>query len=436
MNSVTAMYLIPLKLVRLFVLLSALSVSLLCFAQPATLIDPHPKAARTAQGIQADDLALLAKVLQVVSEEYVDSKTGHELLLAATRGLVASLDRHSSLIETSKGGFMRGEQMGQFGGIGLELELRKQSLVVVRTMKDSPAAKAGLHKEDEILTIDGMSTQGLSMDDALGRIRGRPGSEVALGLRRTTSDAIETIDRRITREIIRYRTVEVDTLKKDIVFLRIHEFFDMTPADMMAALRAISQDTNLKGIVLDLRDNAGGVVESAIAVASAFLPANTLVMSSRARPHEPPQPYMTAELFAHNRITESQALLKETLLKVPLVVLINRRTASSAEIVASALQDHGRAKIMGCTASMGKGSIQTIIPLTPHYAIKLTTARFFTPTGRSLDSVGVQPDLSPNTTKGTATTAAKQCDEDNAAILEAALRGLPIEAEKTKAAMH
>jgi carboxyl-terminal processing protease len=356
---------------------------------------PAPQPADAGAGIPPEDLALLGRVIDQISRDYVDSRSSHELMLTAVRDMVKSLDSHSELIENVSPQALGDAVRGEFAGIGVELDVRDGLPVVVRSLRDSPALRAGLAAGDRIESVDGRSLQGVPIDEAILAIKGPPRSVVHLRVLRAGATRASDVD--VERQIVRFHTVDV-TVERGLVLARVSEFLDGTPAELIDQLALQPEEALVRGLVLDFRGNPGGVVDAAVRFASAFLPPNTLVITAHGRPGTPPQPYLSAELFDIRADAGRRAALVDTLRAIPLVVIVDADTASSAEIVASALQDHRRARVVGCTPSLGKGTIQSIVPLSNRYAIKLTTARFHTSQGSPLDGHGVTPDERPDAT--------------------------------------
>lgn len=386
-------------------------------AQQAMATAPQPR----HEVIAPEDLALFSRVVDQVARHYVDPRDGHELVLAALRSLMKSLDPHSVLIENVSPQSLRDSLVGEFGGVGVELEIAGDAAVVMQAYPDAPAARAGIRVGDRIVAVDGQAVAQRPLDAVIASIKGPPRTQVRLGIRRND----QRFDVTVERQLVRFQTVTLEP-SEGVAIVRIAEFVDTTPAELLEQLAKAQQQGPLRGVVLDLRGNPGGVVEAGVGVVSVFMPSNVLVLTSRGREPEPPQPYLTSDAFnAAARWATPE--LRDALRAVPLVVLVDHRSASSSEIVAAALQDHGRARVVGCGPTFGKGSIQSIVPLTTRYAVKLTTARFSSPRGRALDGVGVMPDVvptSPLRATGGASSAASSCEQDGAGVLLAARREL------------
>jgi carboxyl-terminal processing protease len=320
---------------------------------------------------------LLAEAITVVRSEYVEEVEPKRLIYGALEGLVAALDRYSQFLTPEAYSEMQVETKGEFGGVGLEITLSKEgTLTVVAPLDDTPAAQAGLKPNDKIVKIDGISTRGMSLHEAVKRLRGQPGTQVTLTVFREEMN--DMIDFTLTRSIVQVHSVKrAIRLDSGIGYIRISDFQDNTSADLDRALNLLRR-SELTGLILDLRNNPGGLLDVAVDVAGRFLPKGTVVVSIRGR-HK-----------AQNQELVSQ--YPSPLLDVPMVVLVNGGSASASEIVAGALQDHGRAIVMG-SQTFGKGSVQTVIPLRDGSAIRLTTSVYHTPRGEAIHGKGLKPDV-------------------------------------------
>jgi carboxyl-terminal processing protease len=324
------------------------------------------------------ELELFADVLARVEQDYVTHIHYRQAIEAALQGMLTSLDPHSSYMNAEDFRDMQVQTRGEYGGLGIEVTSEEGVVRVVSPIDGTPAARAGVQAGDYITAVDGESIVGLSVSDAVNRIKGQAGSNVTITIAR---EGVDPFDVTMTREIINVRAVSARMEGADIGVIRISTFNERT-GDMLAeAIRTVRRDggTRLRGIVLDLRNNPGGLLDQAIAVSDAFLDGGEVV-STRGRQPEDVQRY--------------NARRGDDLAGVPIVVLINGASASAAEIVAGALQDRNRALIVG-TTSFGKGSVQTVIPLDGGRdgALRLTTARYYTPAGRSIQGAGIDPDM-------------------------------------------
>lgn len=322
-------------------------------------------------------LDLFGEVFELVRDEYVEGVTDKQLIEAAIQGMLSDLDPHSVYLNDEHFKSMRQQTRGEFGGLGIEVTMDETGYVrVVAPIDDTPAYRAGIEAGDMIIEIDSESVQGLTLDKAVEKMRGKVGSEIQLTISR--GDA-EPFDVTIVRDQIKIRSVR-SRMETDIAYIRISSFSGQTQDGLdkeIAKLRGESQ-SDLRGLVLDLRNNPGGLLDQAISVSDTFLEKGEIV-STRGRDTD------NAQRF--------QATPGDEFSELPIVVLINGGSASASEIVAGALQDHGRAIVMG-TPSFGKGSVQTIMPLSRgSAAIKLTTQRYYTPSGRSIQQLGINPDI-------------------------------------------
>ena len=321
-------------------------------------------------------LNLFGVVFERVRGSYVTEVSDQDLIESAIRGMLTSLDPHSSYLNAKSFKDMRVQTRGKFGGLGIEVTMEGGLIKVVSPIDDTPAHRAGIKSGDLITHLDGNRVQGLTLSEAVKRMRGKVGEDIKLTIRRSGT---QPFDVTITRGIIPIRTVRSRVEGDDIGYIRISSFSQPTEKGLQQAVEKIKKKLGKKfaGLVLDLRNNPGGLLDQAIAVSDAFMEKGEIV-STRSRHKE-----------NHQRFNARPGDLSDG---KPIVVLINGGSASASEIVAGALQDHKRAIILG-TKSFGKGSVQTIIPLKPHGAMRLTTARYYTPSGRSIQEIGVLPDI-------------------------------------------
>src|SRR5450631_3148937 len=334
-----------------------------------------PAAIRT--DLPWQDARMLADVLERVKHEYVNPVDDHQLLQAAIRGMVSSLDPYSAYLDGDEYDEVKISSSGQYSGVGIEVSMEDDQVVVVSPFEGSPAAAAGIRTGDVIATIDGVPVNTTTLADTIGRMRGKEGTAVKIGILRqgSTEPKIFTLK----RSKVELHSVRSDLPEPGYGYLRIAEFSETTGADTVSALRELRKRNGapIKGLVLDLRNNPGGVLEAAVSVADAFLDSG-LIVSAKGR---------TAESKF-----EMNATPGDELNGAPIVVLVNGGSASAAEIVAGALKDHHRAKLMGRT-TFGKGSVQTVMPLSGDRAIKLTTSLYYTPSGVSINHRGIAPDI-------------------------------------------
>lgn len=320
-------------------------------------------------------LSLFGDVFERVRNEYVEEKTDKEIIEAAINGMLTSLDPHSGYLPDDNFEAMQVQTRGRFGGLGIEVTMENGFVKVVSPIDDTPASKAGMQPEDFIIAIDGESVLGKNLSEAVDVLRGPIGSEVTITVQRGQAEPFEVT---IIRDEIKIRSVRHE-IYDNVGYIRITTFSEQTTPGLMNAIDDIvkTEGENLKGFILDLRNNPGGLLSEAISVSDAFLEGGEIV-STRGREDSQTQ-------HAYARPGDIAA-------GMPLIVLINSGSASASEIVAGALKDHKRAILMG-TRSFGKGSVQSIIPMPGHGAIRLTTARYYTPSGISIQAKGISPDI-------------------------------------------
>jgi carboxyl-terminal processing protease len=319
-------------------------------------------------------LNLFGDVFERVRNDYVEPVADQELVESAINGMLTALDPHSSYLNAKNYRDMQVQTRGEFGGLGIEVSQEAGFVKVVSPIDDTPAHRAGIQPGDFITHLDGESVQGLTLNEAVDKMRGPPNTQIKLTIRRGAKDPFDVT---ITRAVIRIQTVR-HRVEGTIAYLRITQFNEQADAGLKKALGDIKNELGKKltGVVLDLRNNPGGLLDQAVAVSDAFLDQGEIVSTRSRRPEET------------QRYNARRGDIAEGL---PIVVLINDGSASASEIVAGALQDHKRAVLVGAK-SFGKGSVQTIIPLPGYGAVKLTTARYYTPSGRSIQQVGIAPD--------------------------------------------
>ncbi len=335
------------------------------------------KPAASVTDLPWQDAHMLAEVLDRVEHDYVNPVDDHQLLQAAIRGMVSSLDPYSAYLDGDEYDEIKISSSGQYSGVGIEVSMEDDQVVVVSPFEGSPAAVAGIRTGDVIATIDGVPVNPTALADTIGRMRGKEGTSVKIGILR--SGHAEPLEFTLKRSRVELHSVKSELAEPGFGYVRIAEFSETTGEDTVNALRALRKrnGTALKGLVLDLRNNPGGVLEAAVAVADAFLDGG-LIVSAKGRTEE--------SKF------EMKATPGDELNGAPIVVLVNGGSASASEIVAGALKDHHRATLMGRT-TFGKGSVQTVIPLSGDRAIKLTTSLYYTPSGVSINHRGIAPDI-------------------------------------------
>jgi len=337
-----------------------------------------PEPGPPGDGLPWTDARLLAEVLERVKRDYVDPVNDHQLLQAAIHGMVSSLDPHSEFLEGEDYEEIKISSSGEYSGVGIEVSSQDDAVVVIAPLDGSAAAQAGIRSGDSIISIDGVPVATNSLDDVIRRMRGPEGSEVRITVER--DGVAEPIEFRLKRSRVELHSVKWTLPEPGFGYLRISQFSETTGDEVRNGIKALRERNGrgaLKGLVLDLRNNPGGVLEAAVAVADEFLDKGVIVS-------------------AKGRTPESKFQMDATpgddLAGAPIVVLVNAGSASAAEIVAAALQDNHRARLIG-RRTFGKGSVQTVIPLSDDRAIKLTTSRYFTPSGASINHKGIVPDI-------------------------------------------
>jgi carboxyl-terminal processing protease len=339
-----------------------------------------------------EELQQLAAVFGMVKTDYVEPVDEKKLISDAISGMVASLDPHSVYFDKKSFKEFREGTSGRFVGVGIEISQEDGLVKVVSPIEGSPADRAGLKPNDLITKIDDTAVKGLSLNEAVKKMRGEPKTKVMLMIFR--KDENRTFPVTITREEIRTQSVRSKVIEPGYAWIRLSQFQERTVEDFVTKLEQIyKQEPNLKGLVLDLRNDPGGLLDAAVAVSAAFLPENVTVVSTNGQLPESKFTYKAApEFYQRRNAADPLKRLPAAIKTVPLVVLVNEGSASASEIVAGALQDYKRATIMG-NQTFGKGSVQTVRPLGPDTGLKLTTARYFTPSGKSIQAKGIIPDV-------------------------------------------
>ncbi len=352
------------------------------------------------QEIPFEDLQAFTEVLSRIKSDYVEGVDDKSLIEDAIRGMLSGLDPHSAYLNISEFADLKIGTTGQFGGLGIEVGMENGFVKVISPIDDTPAARAGVQASDLIIKLDDKQVKGMTLNEAVKIMRGKPNTDIRLTIVRQNEPKPLVIT--ITREIIRVQSVKNRMLEPGYGYVRITNFQSRTATDLLKAISDLQKESALEGLILDLRNNPGGVLTGAVKVSDAFINDGLIV-------------------YTEGRIDDSShrypATPGDSLNGAPMVVLINGGSASASEIVAGALQDHNRAIIMG-TKSFGKGSVQTIQELRNGSAVKLTTARYFTPNGRSIQARGIVPDISLKTLKLSASDSS-----DGASFSESDLDG-------------
>ena len=323
-----------------------------------------------------EQLKLFTDVLSIIQNQYVDETEPREVIYGAVRGMLRSLDPHSSFMDPESYREMQVETSGSFGGLGIEITVRDDVLTVVAPIEGTPAWRAGIQPGDRIVKIEGLSTKDMSLPDAVKRMRGPKGTKVTITVVR--EGAKEPMDVSLTREVIQVQSIRAQELEPGIGYIRIRQFQERTAPDLVGAVEKFDKGGKLAGLIVDVRNNPGGLLSAAVEVSEEFLGDGKLIVYTEGR--------------VRNQNMRFTAHAKRAITEVPLVVLVNQGSASASEIVAGAIQDHGRGVVIG-QQTFGKGSVQTIIPLSDGSGLRLTTARYFTPKGRSIHGKGITPDI-------------------------------------------
>ena len=338
-------------------------------------------ALKQEQDIPFEELQAFTEVFSRIKSDYVEGVDDKRLIEDAIRGMLSGLDPHSSYLNTAEFGDLKIGTTGQFGGLGIEVGMENGFVKVISPIDDTPASRAGVQASDLIIMLDEKQVKGMTLNDAVKLMRGKPNTDIKLTIVREGES--KPLEITITREIIRVKSVKNRMLEPGYGYVRITNFQSRTTTDLLKAISDLQKENTLEGLILDLRNNPGGVLNGAVGVSDAFID-NGMIVYTEGRIDDSSNKYL--------------ATPGDSLHGAPLVVLINGGSASASEIVAGAMQDHKRAIIMG-TKSFGKGSVQTIQELRNGAAVKLTTARYFTPNGRSIQAKGIVPDIKLSTVK-------------------------------------
>ncbi len=327
------------------------------------------------QELPLQDLRTFTEIFERIRSSYVEEVDDKTLFNNAIKGMLNSLDPHSSYLQEEDFSDLQENTSGKFGGLGIEVGMENGLVRVITPIDDTPAQRAGIRTGDLIVSLDGEPVLGLSLSDAVELMRGQPGTPITLEVRRKGESDLLSFT--IERAEIKVASVRTEMLDGEIGYVRLTQFQENTGTELQEALRAWKEDTNLNGVILDMRNNPGGVLQAAVVVVDTFISEGLIVYTEGRSPMSDVRYEARAETLMPD---------------IPIVVLINGGSASASEIVAGALQDHSRAVIVG-TQSFGKGSVQTVLPVSETAAVKLTTARYFTPDGRSIQAQGIVPDI-------------------------------------------
>ncbi len=338
-----------------------------------------------------EELRQFSDVFGAIKANYVEAVEDKKLITEAISGMLAGLDPHSAYLDADAFRELQVGTQGEFGGLGIEVGTEDGFVKVVSPIEDTPAARAGVKAGDLIIKIDEKATKGLSLNDAVKLMRGKPKTQITLTISRKGES--KPIVLTMMRDVIRVQSVKSKMIEPGIGYVRVTQFQEHTVDNMVKHIEGLYKTSALKGFVLDLRNDPGGLLHGAVGVSAAFLPARVTVTSTDGRTEDAKRKYVASpEDYLRGTRDDYLARLPAGIKNVPMVVLVNGGSASASEIVAGALQDHKRAVVLG-TQTFGKGSVQSILPLTNNSAIKLTTARYYTPLGRSIQAKGITPDF-------------------------------------------
>jgi len=349
--------------------------------------------AQRGSPLPLDELRQFTGVYAAIKNNYVEPVEDQTLIKSAIVGMLSDLDPHSAYLDADAFRDMQATTQGSFGGLGIEVGTEDGFVKVIAPIEDTPAARAGVLAGDLIIRIDDKPTKGMPLNDAVKLMRGEPNTDIVLTIQR--QNLAQPVEVKIVRDVIKVRSVRSKMLDGDVAYVRISQFQEKTGADMVEHLRKLGESLGKnaapKGLVLDLRNDPGGLLNSAIGVSAAFLPRGTAIVSTDGRTKESRREYTASARHYARGERDYLANAPDWLKTVPMVVLVNVGSASASEIVAGALQDHSRAPILG-NRTFGKGSVQVILPVSSDSAIKLTTSRYYTPSGRSIQATGIVPD--------------------------------------------
>jgi carboxyl-terminal processing protease len=344
----------------------------------------------TRTSLPIEELRAFTEVFGAIKTNYVEPVEDKKLITEAINGMLTGLDPHSAYLDQEAFKELQVGTQGQFGGLGIEVGMEDGFVKVISPIEDTPAFRAGVKPGDLIVKLDDTPVKGMSLNDAVKRMRGKPNTQITLTISRKGESAPVIVT--LTRAVIRVQSVKSKMIEPGYVWVRVSQFQEATAESMVKHLDGLFKQGPVKGLVLDLRNDPGGLLHGAVAISSAFLPQKSLVVSTDGRAEDARKKFYASPEDYARRGDDILRSLPAAVKTVPMVVLVNGGSASASEIVAGALQDHKRAKVIG-TQTFGKGSVQTIMPLGNNTAIKLTTARYYTPSGRSIQALGVTPDI-------------------------------------------
>jgi carboxyl-terminal processing protease len=341
--------------------------------------------------LPVDELRAFAEVFGAIKSGYVEPVEDKKLITGAINGMLTDLDPHSSYLDQEAFKELQVGTQGEFGGLGIEVGMEDGFVKVVSPIEDTPAYRAGLKPGDLIIRLDDTPVKGMSLNDAVKRMRGKPKTNIRLTIVRKGEQ--KPLEVTLMRDVIRVQSVKSKMIEPGLGWVRVSQFQEHTVENLVKHISELYKDGPLKGLILDLRNDPGGLLNGAVGVSAAFLPSKALIVSTDGRTEDAKRKFIASpEDYLRGNREDILRRLPAGVKNVPMVVLVNAGSASASEIVAGALQDHKRATVMGAQ-TFGKGSVQTIMPLGNNTAIKLTTARYYTPSGRSIQARGIVPDI-------------------------------------------
>ncbi|MCK0506946.1 S41 family peptidase [Aromatoleum anaerobium] len=372
------------------------------FPASADKVSPAP--------LPVEELRAFADVFNAIKQGYVEPVEDKKLINHAISGMLSGLDPHSAYLDVEAYKELQVGTHGEFGGLGIEVGMEDGFVKVISPIEDTPAFRSGVKAGDLIVKLDETPVKGMTLSDAVKRMRGKPKTDITLTIVRKGEDRPVVLT--LTREVIKVQSVKSKMVEPGYGYLRVAQFQENTSQAVAEHLAKLAKEGTMKGLVLDLRNDPGGLLHGAVGVASAFLPANALVVSTDGRTDDAKREYRArADDYLRGSREDFLKELPAAARTLPMVVLVNAGSASASEIVAGALQDHRRAVVMG-TQTFGKGSVQTILPLNSNTAIKLTTARYYTPSGRSIQAKGIEPDIIVEETANGSSRRLREADLD------------------------
>ena len=372
------------------------------FSASADKVTPGP--------LPVEELRAFADVFNAIKQGYVEPVEDKKLINHAISGMLNGLDPHSAYLDAEAFKELQVGTHGEFGGLGIEVGMEDGFVKVISPIEDTPAFRSGVKAGDLIVKLDETPVKGMSLNDAVKRMRGKPKTDITLTIVRKGEDRPLVVT--LTREVIKVQSVKSKLVEPGYGYLRVAQFQENTAQSVVQHLGKLVKEGELKGLVLDLRNDPGGLLHGAVGVASAFLPANALIVSTDGRSEDAKREYRAiSDDYLRGSREDFLKALPAGARTLPMVVLVNAGSASASEIVAGALQDHKRAIVMG-TQTFGKGSVQTILPLNSSTAIKLTTARYYTPNGRSIQAKGIEPDILVEETTNGSSRRLREADLD------------------------